>query len=120
MSEGKFRLETAIEKAWDDYLTIDKETRSPAHVLLAARKFAPRNVSDCLTVLEEHKELFLMDSQAGWLLLDVILATVTNYMFRVLLQKDQEYQQKQAAEMTRNLVTRATPDVLKEVRRSKR
>src|SRR5574341_483314 len=117
---GKFKMTVALDRAWSEYLGLKEDERNPVQLMGLARRYAPRNIPDCLTALEENKHLFWLDAQAGMLLQDVITATATNWMFRVLLQKDYDYQQEKAAQVTKNLVTGAPLQVRNKIQRSKR
>lgn len=72
-------LQESIDTAYKKFTELEDHLKTPVNMMLIARENAPKTFAQAADVLVEHPLIVMaMEARPGYLLFDVVVATVTN------------------------------------------
>lgn len=86
-SDKTWRLEAAIDRAYEDFLALEDDHRNQLNMLLMARRYAPSTSKQCVDCLRDNAVLLFLEAKPGYLILDVLIAGITDVIGNHVMQR---------------------------------
>lgn len=110
MAVNNFKLEEAIDQAYEEFMRLPENDRNSLNMMLLARKYSPRTAKHILDCLIEQPALIFAESKGGYLCADVLTATIGDIIAMSMMNRYSDQMKAEQAEQVRKdmLLSRLT------------